>query len=111
MLRGGPGWPIATVDCAAPGLSTRKIVVFCRSATAGYENVGFAPAFGQADNAFKSGQYALANLLVTPVQNVMMGVEGGWIHRENNSDGFDVDDYHVQVSARYNFSISLGGSQ
>ena len=43
---------------------------------------------------------------MTPVPNVMMGVEFGWIHRENNSDDFKVDDYHVQVSAKYSFSFS-----
>ena len=39
----------------------------------------------------------------------MAGVEGGWISRENNSDGFDVDQMHIQFSAKYNFSFSGGG--
>jgi hypothetical protein len=52
-----------------------------------------------------------------------MGIEGGWIHRENKTEGATVtfaptgvtgktekvDQYHVQVSARYNFALSLGG--
>jgi hypothetical protein len=50
----------------------------------------------------------------------MMGIEGGWIHRENKQEGVattfngiagntaKVDQYHVQVSARYNFALSLG---
>ena len=43
---------------------------------------------GQAPNAFKIGQYALGNLLYTPVPNVMVGAELQWGRRENFSDGF-----------------------
>jgi hypothetical protein len=46
--------------------------------------------------------------LWAPISPVMMGVEGGWIHRENNSDGFDVDQYHVQFSFKYSFATTLG---
>jgi hypothetical protein len=47
-------------------------------------------------------------VLSTPVPNVMVGGEVGWIHRANNADGWKTDDYHVQVSAKYNFALSLG---
>ena len=43
---------------------------------------------GQAPDAFKTGHYALGNLLYTPVPNVMMGGEFQWGRRENFSDGF-----------------------
>jgi len=51
----------------------------------------------------------------------MMGIEGGWIHRENKTEGQNVvfngvagktdkvDNVHVQVSAKYNFALPLGG--
>ena len=86
----------------------------------GYSSVNIDNSDGQGADAFKIGQYALVNLLYTPVPNVMMGVEGGWIHRENNKEGVattfqgvngnteKIDQYHVQVSAKYNFAISLG---
>ena len=86
----------------------------------GYSSVTIDNSDGQGADAFKLGQYALVNLLYTPVPNVMMGVEGGWIHRENNKEGVattfqgingtteKIDQYHVQVSAKYNFAISLG---
>jgi hypothetical protein len=86
----------------------------------GYSSVTIDNSDGQAADAFKLGQYALVNLLYTPVPNVMMGVEGGWIHRENNKEGVattfqgvngttdKIDQYHVQVSAKYNFAMSLG---
>ena len=38
---------------------------------------------GQSYDAFKLGQYALANLLYYPVPNAMMGVEFQWGSREN----------------------------
>ena len=42
----------------------------------------------QAPDAFTRGQYALGNLLYTPVPNVMVGGELQWGRRENFSDGF-----------------------
>jgi hypothetical protein len=92
------------------------------TSSVGYSSVSIDNSSGQGPDAFKLGQYALVNLLYTPVPNVMMGVEGGWIHRENKTEGvtvtFDptgvsgkteaIDQYHVQVSAKYNFSMSLG---
>jgi len=64
---------------------------------------------GQAPNAFKTGQYALGNVLYTPVPNVMVGGELQWGRRENNSDGFHSDGVKVQFSFKYNFSWKLGG--
>jgi hypothetical protein len=72
----------------------------------GYSQVLIDNSEGQAPNAFHKGQYALANVLCTPAENIMVGGEVGWIHRLNNSDGYKIDDYHVQVSAKYNFSYS-----
>jgi len=64
---------------------------------------------GQAPNAFKTGHYALGNLLYTPVPNVMMGGELQWGRRENFSDGFHSDGLKLQFSFKYNFSYKLGG--
>ena len=63
----------------------------------------------QSPDAFKLGQYALGNLLYTPVPNVMMGGELQWGRRENFSDGFSSDGFKIQFSFRYNFSWKLGG--
>ena len=79
------------------------------SSSIGYSMVQIDNSQGQAPDAFKTGHYVLGNVMVYPVPNVMAGVEVGWIRRENNSDGFTSDDYHVQVSAKYNFSFSGGG--
>ena len=64
---------------------------------------------GQAPDAFKTGQYALGNLLYYPVPNVMVGGEFQWGRRENFSDGFQSDGVKVQFSFKYNFSWKLGG--
>ena len=45
----------------------------------------------QAPDAFKTGHYALGNLLYYPVPNVMVGGELQWGRRENFSDGFSSD--------------------
>jgi hypothetical protein len=84
------------------------------SSSVGYSMLSIDNSSGQTDDAFKQGQYALVNLLYTPVKNVMMGIEGGWIHRDNKKEGpgiDNVDQYHVQVSAKYNFALSLSGGQ
>jgi nucleoside-specific outer membrane channel protein Tsx len=64
---------------------------------------------GQAPNAFKDGQYMLANVLYTPVPNAMVGGELQWGRRENFSDGFHSDGFKLQVSFKYNFSMKFGG--
>jgi len=81
------------------------------SSSIGYSLVHIENSEGMPDDAFKTGHYALANVLFYPVTNLMWGVEGGWIRRENFRDGFTVDNTHIQVSARYNFSVSIGGGQ
>jgi hypothetical protein len=63
---------------------------------------------GQRPDAFKRGQYALANLLYYPAKNVMVGGELQWGDREDKG-GFTSDDLRFQVSAKYNFSTSIGG--
>ena len=63
----------------------------------------------QADDAFKTGQYALGNLLYTPVPGVMVGGELQWGRRESFRDPFTGDGFKVQFSFKYNFSASIGG--
>jgi hypothetical protein len=79
------------------------------TSSGGYSRVDFTNSDAQAPNAYKDGQYIVANLLATPAKNVMMGAEFQWAHRENNSDGFKSDDFRVQVSFKYSFSYKVGG--
>jgi len=75
----------------------------------GYSRVDISNSDLQAADAFKTGQYALANALYTPIKDLMFGPELQWGKRENNSDGFSVDDLRVQFSVKYNFGKTWGG--
>ena len=79
------------------------------STTVGYSLTDHDNPEGQTPDAYNKGQYALVNLLYTPVPNVMMGGELQWGRRENFSDGFTSDGVKIQFSFKYNFSHTLGG--
>jgi outer membrane DcaP-like protein len=79
------------------------------SSAVGYSRQDIDNTDGQAANAFKSGQYALGNLLYTPVPNAMVGAELQWGRRTNFSDGFQSDGLKLQFSFKYNFSAKIGG--
>ena len=63
---------------------------------------------GQANNAFKIGQYASTNLLYYPVKELMAGGEFIYGYRKNFRDGLSVPDYRIQFSFKYNFSLRIG---
>jgi hypothetical protein len=79
------------------------------TSTFGYSFLENDNSDGQSPNAYKKGQYALANLLYHPTSKVFFGPELQYGKRENFSDGFDSDDVRIQFSARYDFAGSLGG--
>jgi hypothetical protein len=79
------------------------------TSTVGYSMLDIDNSDGQSPDAFKKGQYGLANLLYYPTPSVFLGPEIQWGKRENFSDGFTSDDFRVQFSAKYNFKLSLGG--
>jgi hypothetical protein len=78
------------------------------TSTVGYSMVDIDNSDAQAANAFKKGQYALANILYHPTSGVFLGPEIQWGKRENFRDGFSSDDFRIQFSAKYNFNLSLG---
>jgi len=78
------------------------------TSTIGYSRVDIDTTDGQSATAFKSGQYALTNILFYPVKNVMLGPEFQWGYRDNKK-GWHVPDYRVQFSAKYNFNFKVGG--
>ena len=79
------------------------------STAIGYSRLDITNSDGQTPAAFKTGQYASTNVLYYPVKNVMTGLEFQWGRRQNFTDGFSVNDYRIQFSAKYNFSFDLGG--
>ena len=81
------------------------------TSTVGYSFLDIDNSQGQAANAFKKGQYALANLLYHPTPKLFYGPELQWGDRENFNDGFSSDDVRVQFSVRYDWAASIGGSR
>ena len=79
------------------------------TSTIGYSYCDIANSDGQAPSAFKTGQYALVNLLYYPASNVFLGPELQWVRRENFKDGWSVDDVRIQFSAKFSFNTSIGG--
>ena len=77
------------------------------SSSLGYSQLDIDNTDGQNDDAFKTGQYALFNLLYYPTTNTMVGGEVQWGRRENAFDGFSSDDLRLQFSARANFSLKF----
>jgi len=58
-------------------------------------------------STFKTGTYALANVMFYPVPAVMWGVELQYGGRENFKDGWSYNATRVQVSFKYNFGHTL----
>jgi len=75
----------------------------------GYSRVDIDNSDLQTDQAFKSGPYALVNLLWPPVPNVMAGGEFQYAHRDNKGS-FHANDYRLEFSVRYSFSQKFGGN-
>lgn len=78
------------------------------TSSVGYSRVDIDNTDGQLGTAFKSGQYALGNILYYPTKGVMMGPEIQWGQREGKN-GFTETDYRFQFSAKYNFNFKVGG--
>jgi hypothetical protein len=79
------------------------------TSTIGYSRLDIDNTNGQAPDAFRVGQYALTNVLYVPAKGVLFGPEFQWGQRSNNSDGFHANDYKIQFSFKYNFSVDVGG--
>ena len=109
-IRLNPGDPVRPIVGEALGVS--GIVGFVDyywtpkwSSSLGYSRVDIDNSDGQSDDAFKSGQYALLNVLHYPHEKVMVGAELQWGQRENFRDDFTVDTWRFQLSVRANYSI------
>jgi hypothetical protein len=70
----------------------------------GYSTTQITNSDGQAPDAYKKGQFVEANLIYSPVPNILTGVELQWIDRANNSDGFTSSATKINFSFKYSFS-------
>jgi hypothetical protein len=81
------------------------------TSTIGYSMADISNTDAQADDAFRKGQYALVNVLYYPAPNFFCGPELQWVRRENFRDGWKVDDFRIQFSAKYSFKLfTVGGN-
>ena len=80
------------------------------STAIGYSLVDIDNANDQLPDAFSKGEYALVNLLHSPFPNMMYGAELQYGRRENFADGWSTDNFKIQFSFKYNFSLDWGGN-
>lgn len=74
------------------------------SSSVGYSMVNIENSNGQLPSAFHQGHYALGNLLYHPIKRVTIGGEFQFGRRLNFTDGFNVNDYRMQFSFKYDWS-------
>jgi hypothetical protein len=73
------------------------------STAIGYSLVNIDNSNAQKPSDFHQGHYALGNLLYHPVPSVTVGGEFQYGRRVNFSDGFNVNDYRMQFSFKYDW--------
>ncbi len=74
------------------------------STSTGYSMVNISNSNAELPSDYHQGDYALTNLLYHPVKQVTMGGEFQFGRRVNFKDGFNVNDYKMQFSFRYDWS-------
>ena len=77
------------------------------ASSVGYSYVHIENAEASDESSFKTGNYAIGNLIYTPVPKLMAVVELQYGTRENFTDGFSSTGTKIQFSFKYNFSYSL----
>ncbi|MCW5803110.1 MAG: hypothetical protein KIT31_12055 [Deltaproteobacteria bacterium] len=78
------------------------------TSSAGYSFIWIDNSSGQAADAFHLGQYALANLLFHPGEDLMFGAEFQYGRRSNNADDFEANDFRIQFSFRFSYGKKFG---
>lgn len=76
----------------------------------GYSFQNIDNSNAEVPSDFHQGDYALGNLTFYPVKNVMVGSEFQFGRRVNFLDGFNVNDYKLQFTAKFNYSRLFGHS-
>ena len=73
------------------------------SSSIGYSMLNIENSDAEKPSDFHQGHYALTNLLYHPVPSVTIGSEFQFGRRVNFKDGFNVNDYRLQFSFKYDW--------
>jgi hypothetical protein len=73
----------------------------------GWSGLRVTNSNGQSALAYHSGEYALVNALYNLVPDFMVGGELQWGRRTNAFDDFKPNDFRIQLTARFNYSVTL----
>jgi len=73
------------------------------TSSVGYSLENIYNSNGESASDFHQGHYAIGNLLFHPIPKVTMGGEFQFGRRLNFSDGFNVNDYRMQFSFKYDW--------
>ena len=74
------------------------------STSIGYSMVNIENSNAETPSDYHQGHYALTNLLFHPVPRVTIGGEFQFGRRVNFTDGFNVNDYRMQFSFKYDWA-------
>ncbi|MDI3321273.1 DcaP family trimeric outer membrane transporter [Pinibacter sp. MAH-24] len=74
------------------------------SSTIGYSSVKIDNSNGQLPSAFKKGEYAITDLIYSPIKDVFLEIELQYLKRKNYGDGWTTTDPRIQFSFKFNFS-------
>ncbi len=74
------------------------------TSSVGFSMVNITNSDAQTADAFHQGYYALGNVLYHPLKRVTLGGEFQFGRRVNYLDGFNVNDYRVQFSAKFDWN-------
>jgi hypothetical protein len=77
------------------------------TSSVGYSLVDIQNSDAQNPSDFHQGDYAIGNLLYHPIPRVTMGAEFQFGRRVNFSDGFNVNDYRMQFSFKFDWDKSF----
>lgn len=77
------------------------------TSTIGYSTLNTQLASTSDSSSFKTGGYALANVLFHPVPKMLWGVEVQYGSRENFKDDWSYNAVKVQLSFKYNFGTTI----
>jgi hypothetical protein len=97
--------PIKGVALPVLGISAGAEIKWSRiiSSSFGYSATIVDNTDGQANDAYKMGQYSFINLLCYPLSDMMSGIEFIYARRDNK-DGFHSDNPQIRVAFKYSFS-------